>query len=201
MKCFLFDIGNVLTNFTFQELLQAYAEHSGQPLGEQTDRDEEMYLKVEIGGISEPEYVEYLNEAKGLNWTVDNLHMVWREMFSLNYDGIGLFAKAKASAEKVCTLSNIADYHVRAIEYNWKGFFNNVDHLFMSYRMGVRKPDTRIYEMVLETLGVPGNQCFFIDDLQVNVEAARAVGFHAYQFVPGTHFEVRQAAAAFFGWE
>jgi len=201
MKYFLFDIGNVLTNFTFQKLLQAYADHSGHPLGEQTDRDEEMYLKVETGALSEQEYVEYLNEAKGLNWTTDNLHMVWQEMFSLNYDGLGLFKKAKASDAAVCTLSNIADYHVRAIEHNWNGFFKNVDHLFMSYRMGVRKPDIRIYEMVLEELGVPGDHCFFIDDLQVNVETARSAGFQAHQFVPGTYFEVRQAAAEFFGWE
>ena len=53
MKYFLFDIGNVLTNFDFQRLLQIYAEHGGRPLGPQTELDEEMYVQVEKGLLNE----------------------------------------------------------------------------------------------------------------------------------------------------
>ncbi|MDF7824325.1 HAD family phosphatase [Pontiellaceae bacterium B12227] len=200
MKYFLFDIGNVLTNFNFPHLLQTYADHSGQPLGPQTDRDEEMYLKVETGELSEPDYVDYLNEAKGLSWTTDNLHMVWQEMFSLNTTGMALLEKAKESDAAVYTLSNIANYHERAIEHNWSGFFDGMDGYFMSYKMGVRKPDARIYEMVLEKLGVSGDQCFFIDDLADNIASARAVGIEGHQFIPENYTSVVQAAHEFFDW-
>ncbi len=200
MKYFLFDIGNVLTNFDFQELLAAYAAHSGRPLGPQTDLDEEMYVKVEKGLLGEEDYVAYLNEAKGLNWTTDSLHEIWQELFSVNEKGRGLFEKAAASDVGVYTLSNIAHYHIRAIEKNWKGFFDGATGLFMSYEMGVRKPDPRIYEMVLEKLGAPGDQCFFIDDLPENIAAARAAGIQAHRFVAETHETVEGAAAEFFGW-
>ncbi|QBG47420.1 HAD family phosphatase [Verrucomicrobia bacterium S94] len=200
MKTFLFDIGNVLTNFDFQQLLQAYSEHSGRPLEPQSDMDEEMYVKVEKGQLSEEDYVAYLNEAKGLNWTTENLHRIWQEMFWLNEAGNRLFNKAKASEARVYTLSNIADYHIRAIENNWNGFFEGTTGLFMSYRMGVRKPDPRIYEMVLEELGVPGEQCFFIDDLAENVAAAREQGIEAYQFIPENYEEIERKAYEFFGW-
>ena len=200
MKYFLFDIGNVLANFDFQQLLQTYADHAGRPVGPQTDEDEEMYVQVEKGFIGEEEYVAYLNKAKGLNWTTDNLHLVWQEIFSINKRGRALFEKAAANGDGVYTLSNIADYHVRAIENNWNGFLEPMTGLFMSYKMGVRKPDPRIYDMVLEELNAPGDQCFFIDDLQENVEAARKLGIQAHRFVPETYDDVERAAHEFFNW-
>ncbi len=200
MKVFLFDIGNVLTNFDFPKLLQAYAEDSGRPLSPQTALDDEMYNEVEKGLLSEEDYVAYLNEAKGLNWTTDNLHLVWQEIFSLNETGLGLFEKAKKSDAQVYTLSNIADYHVRAIENNWNGFFDGATGLFFSYKMGVRKPDPRIYEMALAELGVPAGDCFFIDDLADNVAAAREQGIEAHHFIPENYAQIERKAHDFFGW-
>lgn len=201
MKYFLFDIGNVLANFNFQHLLQAYADHSGRPVGPQTDEDESMYVQVEKGLLSEAEYVAYLNQRKGLNWTVDHLHLVWQDIFSINERGRALFEKAASNGEAVYTLSNIADYHIRALENNWNGFFEPATGLFMSYKIGVRKPDPRIYQFVLNELGTTGDQCFFIDDLQENVEAARHAGIQAHRFVPETYDDVEQAASEFFNWQ
>ena len=200
MKVFLFDIGNVLTNFDFPMLLQAYADGSGRPLSPQTEMDDEMYNDVEKGLMSEEDYVAYLNEAKGLNWTTDNLHEIWQKIFSLNETGNRLYDKARASDAQVYTLSNIADYHVRAIENNWGNYFEGTTGLFFSYKMGVRKPDPRIYEMALEELGVPGEQCFFIDDLADNVSAARKMGIHAHQFIPEHYAQIEKKAHEFFGW-
>jgi HAD superfamily hydrolase (TIGR01509 family) len=70
----------------------------------------------------------------------------------------------------------------------------------MSYKMGVRKPDPRIYEMVLAELGVSGDQCFFIDDLADNIAEARRAGIQAHHFVPENYTAVEKAAHEFFGW-
>ena len=43
--------------------------------------------------------------------------------------------------------------------------------------VGLRKPDRAIYELVLERLGLPAAACAFVDDLAVNIEAARGLGF------------------------
>lgn len=50
------------------------------------------------------------------------------------------------------------------------------DHVLESWRIGVRKPATRAYEMAAETLGVAPQDCVFADDQEVNVAAARALG-------------------------
>ena len=43
--------------------------------------------------------------------------------------------------------------------------------------VGMRKPDPAIYALVLERLALPAADCVFVDDLEVNVDAARALGF------------------------
>ncbi len=53
---------------------------------------------------------------------------------------------------------------------------------FVSCDIGVRKPDPRYYETVLERLGVAGVECVFIDDRASNCEGARAAGMHAIRF-------------------
>jgi putative hydrolase of the HAD superfamily len=47
----------------------------------------------------------------------------------------------------------------------------------------MRKPEPEIYELTLERLGgVQANECAFLDDLDVNCDAARALGMAAIRF-------------------
>lgn len=50
-----------------------------------------------------------------------------------------------------------------------------------SSRVGLRKPDPRIYELTCERLQVTPDRCLFIDDLECNVDAARSLGIEAMQ--------------------
>ena len=43
---------------------------------------------------------------------------------------------------------------------------------------GMRKPEPEIYALTLARLGLPGEACAFVDDLEVNVIAARDAGMH-----------------------
>jgi putative hydrolase of the HAD superfamily len=49
--------------------------------------------------------------------------------------------------------------------------------------VGMRKPDAEIYELTLERLGSPATQeCLFIDDIEANIDAARALELNAVHF-------------------
>lgn len=54
------------------------------------------------------------------------------------------------------------------------------DHHFLSYQMGLVKPDAAIFERALTELGCEPSQVLFVDDNQLNVEGARAVGLEAH---------------------
>ncbi|MCF7848271.1 MAG: HAD family phosphatase [Kiritimatiellales bacterium] len=198
MKYFLFDIGKVLVNFDLQGLLQAIADGSGQPLMPQSERDLAMHAAVESGRISDEEFVQYLNGAKGLSWTVDDLTGIWSGMFSINETGYRLYNDALQSGVPACMFSNLAQHHVDAIEHNWPGFFTKAASLFFSYQLGLSKPDPAIYQRVLADLGTEADQCFFIDDRPENIEAAQAAGISAHRFIPENHIAIRKAAAEFF---
>jgi putative hydrolase of the HAD superfamily len=50
------------------------------------------------------------------------------------------------------------------------------DHVIESAKIGLRKPDPRIYRMMTETLGVNPGNCVYLDDLGVNLKPAREMG-------------------------
>src|SRR3954464_14632177 len=50
------------------------------------------------------------------------------------------------------------------------------DHVIESAKIGLRKPDPRIYAMMGTTLGVDPKKCVYLDDLGVNLKPARAMG-------------------------
>ncbi|MFD5828733.1 HAD family hydrolase [Lentzea sp. NPDC060358] len=55
------------------------------------------------------------------------------------------------------------------------------DTVVISGRVGLRKPDERIYRHTLEQIGVDAGRAVFFDDAPVNVDAARSVGMHAFR--------------------
>jgi putative hydrolase of the HAD superfamily len=50
------------------------------------------------------------------------------------------------------------------------------DHLIESSKVGIRKPDPRIYRMMCEALNVTPEECIYLDDLGGNLKPARAMG-------------------------
>ena len=58
------------------------------------------------------------------------------------------------------------------------------DHVIESAKIGLRKPDPRIYRMMVEALGgVDPKRCVYLDDLGVNLKPARAMGMTTIKVV------------------
>ena len=152
MKIFLFDIGNVLCDFTYENFLNKYEEISGKRVGMDGDVEEELYHAVERGDISDQTYVDRMNQHYNTTWSVEDLKQAWQQIFTANESGRALYFQAIDKKIPVYTLSNIAQYHISAINRNWDNFFIG-NRIIFSYEMGFRKPHPRIYKMVIEQLG------------------------------------------------
>jgi putative hydrolase of the HAD superfamily len=59
------------------------------------------------------------------------------------------------------------------------------DHVIESARIGLRKPDPRIYRMMADALGVDPKHCVYLDDLGVNLKPAREMGMTTIKVVNG----------------
>jgi putative hydrolase of the HAD superfamily len=58
-----------------------------------------------------------------------------------------------------------------------------LDAVVLSCEVGVAKPDEKIYAIALERAGVGGDEAIFVDDVEVNVAAARRLGLAAHRHV------------------
>lgn len=59
------------------------------------------------------------------------------------------------------------------------------DHVIESAKIGLRKPDPRIYRMMTDALGVDPKHCVYLDDLGVNLKPAREMGMRTIKVVNG----------------
>jgi HAD superfamily hydrolase (TIGR01509 family) len=75
-------------------------------------------------------------------------------------------------------MSNINQDHFQYIEQRF-GFLQLFDEMVLSYRVGVCKPDDRIYQHAIAAARCPAAHCLFIDDVQDNIDAARRNGIPA----------------------
>jgi putative hydrolase of the HAD superfamily len=95
-----------------------------------------------------------------------------------------LFAYYRRLHERGIRLALLTN-NAREWEPHWRAKLP-IDDIFEtvvdSSFVGLRKPDPRIYGVVLERLALPAEACAFVDDLERNVDAARALGFHAIHF-------------------
>jgi putative hydrolase of the HAD superfamily len=95
----------------------------------------------------------------------------------------------------------ICTNNVREWEPLWRSMLP-IDELFElvvdSGFEGVRKPDPRIYEVTLDRLGVAAGATLFVDDMEVNCDAARALGMQAVWYRSNAQAigEIEQALAA-----
>jgi putative hydrolase of the HAD superfamily len=60
------------------------------------------------------------------------------------------------------------------------------DHVIESAKIGLRKPDPRIYLMMVEALGVDPKNCVYLDDLWINLKSAREMGMTTIKVLNGS---------------
>jgi putative hydrolase of the HAD superfamily len=79
----------------------------------------------------------------------------------------------------------ICTNNVREWEARWRAMLP-VDEIFDvvvdSAFVGSRKPEPRIYEITLERLGTAPEAALFVDDVEINCQAARELGIQAIHF-------------------
>ena len=185
----VFDIGNVLTDFRWEEFLadkgfdgemiRRIAKASVEsPLWKEIDRGEWDREKLMQEFVKlDPEIEEELHLA------YDDVHgMVTPRDYAIPW-----IKELKEKGYRVYYLSNFSDKaYVECADA--LGFLPYTDGGILSYRERMVKPEPEIYRRLLERYGLKAEECVFLDDLEVNVEAARAEG------IAGIVFKTREQA-------
>lgn len=79
----------------------------------------------------------------------------------------------------VCGTNTVSAHYFNHLE---RGDYAIFDQTYSSCYMGVSKPDTNFWKIILEAENVPAKDTVFVDDRKDNCEAAASIGIHAIQF-------------------
>jgi epoxide hydrolase-like predicted phosphatase len=188
------DFGGVLTTPLFHAFARFQADH-GIPLDA---LGQAMVLATERRGGENPLYAlerGEMREAEFLGLVEDALAEVAGRRIHMDGFAERYFAHLHVNDEMLAYLRSLKDErglrlalltnNVREWEPKWRSMIP-IDTVFEtvvdSAFVGMRKPERGIYELTLDRLGLPGEACVFVDDIEVNCDGARALGIHAVHF-------------------
>jgi epoxide hydrolase-like predicted phosphatase len=133
-----------------------------------------------IGELTEAEVREHWRRRLGLEEAQADELMAdyWRwYVGTLDQPLVDWFAALRGRGLLTGILSNSGP-GAREAERVW-GFEEMTDDIVYSHEVGLAKPDPAIYELTRSRLGVGTDEIAFLDDVEANVVAARAAGWHA----------------------
>ena len=96
---------------------------------------------------------------------------------------------AKKNEYELLLLSNTNDLHITWIQKHWGAeryevFKSCFDQFYLSHEIHMSKPNTDIFEFVLQKNNLKAEECLFIDDTKENTDAAVALGIHIWNINP-----------------
>ena len=105
-------------------------------------------------------------------------------------DTVALLERLYTAGHRMFFLSNMPQPYAQHLEreHAFIGWFADG---VISARVELVKPEPEIFELAARRFGVPPAQLAFIDDMAVNVEAARRAGWNALQFVDAADCEAQ----------
>jgi putative hydrolase of the HAD superfamily len=198
LKAVIFDYGDVLCLAPTTEDINGSARILGissESFGELWGRNRDLYDR---GDLSAETYWSKLAEDAGKTLDASQLQglnerdvTMWSR---LNPDMVGWLSALSAAGMKTAILSNM---HTGMVQHARRSFqwLDSVNFVTFSAEVRLIKPDPAIYEHCLRGLDVAPADALFIDDREVNVAAARAMGIDAVQFesLPQLRNELQQA--------
>ena len=178
----LFDIGKVILDFDFRIATKRLAPFCGFPPEEILQRIASWngLVPFEEGKIAPPEFFEDMRELLNLSVPPDVFLPIWTDIFTENKEVSSLLRRLLGKIP-LALISNTNALH---FGYCYQTFpiIREVGQFVLSYEVGCRKPDPRIYQTALSRFNTPAQQTIYVDDLEELVRAGKMFGLEAIQF-------------------
>ena len=183
-KAVIFDFGNVIINIEFQRIYQTFAKFTSKPIAyiEKRITEDQIFRRYESGQFTDEEFREVIRQTLGFPLSDHEVDTAWNAiLLDIPADRIDLIHKIRQKYP-VFLLSNTNNIHITASNnylkktHGIKSLDILFDKLFLSYEMGMWKPDTEIYYEVLRSINLEPNEVVFFDDNLQNIESAKAIG-------------------------
>lgn len=185
VKNLIFDLGGVILDLSVAHTLDSFARLSNLP----RERVQEIYvsesgfLHYEKGLIDDRTFRDFVRKTYSISSPDEEIDRAWNAMLrGIPSQKLELLTRLQNEFQ-VFLLSNTNAIHLHHINEvmlvngpvrrTLDSYFHKA---YYSHMMGKRKPDPDIFEQVLEENRLVPEQTLFLDDYDINIEGAKAVG-------------------------
>jgi putative hydrolase of the HAD superfamily len=197
VKNIFFDLGNVILNIDYNLTQKAFADLGITDVKAtySSTQQSSLFNNLETGIINEEEFVKEILSIAPKQVTHTQVINAWNAMI-LDFPIRRLQILQQLQLHyNLFLLSNTNVIH--------ETYFNNLlqqtcgypslaiffDKVYLSHRIGMRKPNDDIYNFVLKENGFKPEETLFIDDLVKNIETAKKLGWQTIHLTNGMTIE------------
>jgi putative hydrolase of the HAD superfamily len=185
-----FDIGKVLLEYDPHDAARAIARLlRRRPM--KVARDlwaSNLVDRIERGAIKPRDIYRLFSEELGYSGSYAEFKRLWSGFFRLNKGTAALFERLRRRGHKLYLFSNTNLLHWEHIKSRY-AFAKRVDGAVLSFRLGLRKPEPRLYRYALKLARTRADRAVFIDDRDENVETAVKLGMNGLLFKSASKLE------------
>jgi putative hydrolase of the HAD superfamily len=184
VEAVIWDFGGVLTSSPFEAFARFETER-GLPAGiirrtNAANHLENAWAKFERAEVDIEAFDQlFATESRALGAEVRGREVLPLLSGDLRPEMVEALRRIKARFKTGCITNNLPANAIGSIggrSLYIAEVMTLFDHVIESAKIGLRKPDPRIYRMMVEALGVDPGACVYLDDLGVNLKPAREMG-------------------------
>jgi len=181
-RTLFFDLGNVLIFFDHGKMCRQVAEYSSLDLGLIEKLMQKYGDLYERGAVNSRTIYDELCTMSNKKLDFEKLVHAVADIFKPNYATIAIAYALKEKGHRLFLLSNTNEAHFSFVSQQFP-FLKIFDGYVLSYEVGARKPEKKIYEKALEIAGCQNKkECFYTDDILPYIESARSLEIDAEQY-------------------
>jgi len=191
IEAVIWDFGGVLTTSPF-EAFARFERERGIPLDiirrtNAANHLENAWAKFERAEIDVETFDElFAAESRALGAEVRGRDVLPLLQGELRPEMVEALKRVKANCKTGCITNNLPANAIGSTSGRTLYVAEVMalfDYIIESAKIGLRKPDPRIYQMMVEALGVDAANCVYLDDLGVNLKPAREMGMTTIKVV------------------
>lgn len=200
IKNIIFDLGNVIINYNQKNIINNFTEKEEEIkyIYDEIFHAPEWTL-MDLGDITNDEAIEIINKRNEFKYeklTQEFLHE-WYKKQPINRDIVEIAKILKNNGYNLFVLSNMAN---QTYEYFKNDeFFSLCTGIVISAQEHVKKPDEKVYRLLLNRYNLNAEECLFIDDDDSgkNYETANRIGIKGRRIMPNQVEDVKKLLLEF----
>jgi len=183
IRLIISDFGGVICTFDYRIFCERLARRIGKGAEEIYDAvyGSDLHAQFEQGRLTGPEYHRKVMDRFAADVPYAEFFPMYGDIFT-EIPGTCDLLRRLHTRYPLYLLSDTNEIHFGYVKQTVE-VVRLFDQCIVSHEVGAMKPDPRIYQEALRRSGFPADACVFIDDRPGNVDGAKRVGMHAFQFI------------------